>query len=154
MFRVFGLTVALLGCLLIASMLQGCGDSGTAKVAGTYELDKTAMKAAMQAEIDGIEDDMEKMGAAMMLGMIDMMSITITLNEDGSANGLMVMGGDEDPATGSWTLNGKAISITLAPEGDSNPETMSGTFDGDTIRLDAPEEEEMPFQMVFTRKAA
>lgn len=153
MFRVFGLTVALMGLFLIASMLQGCGDSAVSKAAGTYELDTAAMRTSMQAEIDKIEDQMEKMGASMMLGMIGEMSITITLNADGTANGVMVMAGEEDPATGSWTLEGNAISITMTPEGESTAETMTGTFEGDTIRLDAPGEE-MPFQMIFKRKAA
>lgn len=161
MIRTALVRVTLLISLFGFAVVGGCGDSkdsgdgartpaaATLNAAGTYSLDKEAVKAAMQAEIDKIEDPMEKMGASMMLGMIDMMSITITLNEDGTATGTMAMGGDEDPASGSWTLDGNVISITMASEGDS-PETMTGTFDGDTIRL-SDADDEMPFQMVFKR---
>ncbi len=151
MLRSMTLYFALLCCVAITSLLQGCGDSGVAKAAGTYELDTAAMRTAMQAEIDKIEDPMERMGASMMLGMLGEMSMTITLNADGTASGVVVIAGEEDPATGNWTLTGNNISITMGSEGESNPETMSGTYEGDTIRLDAPGDE-MPVQMVLKRK--
>lgn len=151
MLRSMTLFFALLCCVAITSLLQGCGDSGTAKAAGTYELDTAAMRTSLQAELDKIEDPMERMGASMMLGMLSEMSMTITLNADGTASGVVVMAGEEDPATGNWTLTGNNISITMGSEGESNPETMSGTYEGDTIRLDAPGDE-MPVQMVLKRK--
>ncbi|MFB3431937.1 MAG: hypothetical protein ABL309_13555 [Phycisphaerales bacterium] len=143
-------TTVVLISMLVISMLQGCAESPAARVAGTYELDTDAMKAAMQAEIDQMEDEMEKMGASMMLGMIDGMSMTLTLNEDGTASGVVVMNGEEDPASGTWTLDGDAISITMASEGGS-PEEVTGTLDGDTIRMPSPGGQ-MPIDMVFKRQ--
>ena len=156
MFRVVILTVALVCSMFAVSLLQGCSESvsAEARVAGTYELDAAAVKAAMQAEIDQIEDEMEKMGASMMMGMIDSMSITLTLNEDGTANGEMSMMGEATPASGTWTIDGDNITVTMAAEGDA-PEAMSGTVDGDTIRLSADDENaDMPFDLVFVRQAS
>jgi hypothetical protein len=144
--------MVLLCSMFVISMLQGCGESATARAAGTYELDTTAMKAAVQAEIDSMEDEMEKMAAGMMLGMLDGMSMTLTLNEDGTASGVVVMNGEEDPATGTWTLDGDSISITMESE-DTAAEEMTGTLEGDTIRLSNPGDE-MPFDMVFNRRAS
>jgi len=149
MIRTALLTIALLCAVFLTSMLQGCGDSSEASAAGTYSLDKAAMKTALQAEIDSIEDPMEKMGASMMLGMIDEMSMTLSLNQDGTASGVFVMADEEENVYGNWTLTGSNISISLAPEGDT-PETMAGTFNGDTIRLSDPDDD-TPFQMVFKR---
>jgi len=150
MIRTALLTITLFCAVFLTSMLQGCGDSSEASAAGTYELDKAAMKTALQAEIDSIEDPMEKMGASIMLDMIDAMSITLTLNQDGTASGVFLMGEDEDRASGNWTLTGSDISIALASEEGDTPETMAGTFNDDTIRLSDPDEDS-PFQMIFTR---
>lgn len=147
--------------LLVASMfcvasLASCGPS-TSSVAGTYELDKVAVKAAMQAEIDkqkesGEEDPMAGFGAAMAMGMIDSMSITMTLNADGTATMLMQMMGDTESAKGTWTLDGNKITVTAAAEGET-PEPATGTVSGDIITLKMPESGDQPFDMVFKKKA-
>lgn len=154
MLRVVSLTLVLFCSLFAVSLLQGCGEQASAesRVAGTYELDTDAAKAAMQAEIDQMEDEMEKMGATMMLGMIDSISMTLTLNEDGTANGEMTRDGEPNPATGTWTLDGDSITISMAAEGDE-PDAMSGTVDGDTIRMSG-DDAEMPFDLVFVRQAS
>lgn len=142
--------ITLVVALLSLVCLPGCGKSPEARAAGTYELDKQAMKDAVQAEIDQIEDPMERMGASMMMGMFDMFSVTITLNADGTASGISEMAGESEYVSGTWTLTDNRISLTLAEEGEE-PETMTGILDGDTIRIETPDEEEMPFDMIFRR---
>ncbi len=157
MIRIATLTMVLLCSVLITSLLQGCGDSGTAKAVGTYELDTAAMKTAMLAEIENTEDENEKMALGSMLGIIDATSMTITLNEDGTASvvmsGPMAVDDDEEHDSGTWTLTDQDISITMTSEGDDTSETITGTLEGDTIRLSSPDDE-MPFDMVFNRRAS
>ncbi len=150
MFRHTTLILTLLTSLLMLTSLQGCGKSPMAKAAGTYELDKEAVKTAMQAEIEKIEDPMEKSMASGALGMVDAMSMTMTLNADGTATAATTGMPGAGTASGTWTLEGSTITITMAQEGE-NPDTISGTLSGDVITL-SPPEEEMPFDMVFKRK--
>lgn len=156
MFRVVILTVALVCSMFAVSLLQGCSESvsAEARVAGTYELDAAAVKAAMQAEIDQIEDEMARGVASMALKRFDRMSATVTLNEDGTANSEESRGGEPTLATGTWTLDGDTITITMAAEG-GEPRSMSGSIDGDTMRLSADDENaDMPFELVFIRQAS
>lgn len=141
--------------VLCLAWLAGCGSS-MGSVAGTYELDKEKIKAAAQEEIEKQKDSedntgMGGFGAAMVLGMIETMNITMTLNDDGTATMVADMMGQKDTATGTWTLNGKNISITAKPEGEPE-ETMTGTVDGDTITLKGEHDDDMPFDMVFRKK--
>lgn len=147
--RQFSLRLSLFLALLTLILLPGC-ESAMDRAAGSYDLDKTQVKAAMQKEIDKLEDPAEKAQMSMMMGMIDAFSMTLTLNADGTATGEMGMGGDSQDATGTWTINGDQVSVTLAAEGEE-PETMSGTLSGDTLKFDPPEEEDVPFDLVFTR---
>ena len=156
MSRVTSLAVVLLCAMLAASLRGGCAASASPvpEVAGTYELDREAVKAAMQAEIELIEDEEERWDALTIMGTIDMMSITLTLNQDGTANGEMTMFDEAHPASGTWTLDGGTLTVIVAPEGDEAA-TMIGTVDGDTIRLSVEDEDEdMPFDLVFVRRDA
>ena len=138
-------------CCLAMLQLSGCSKAGS-NVAGTYELDKESIKAAMQAEIDKIEDPAEKMGAGMMMGMIDALNMTMTLNDDGSATLKMEGMGEMSEATGTWTVNGNQITVTAAEEGEE-PEPANGTIDGDTITLSLENNDsDMPFDLVFKKK--
>ncbi len=153
MTRSFALVAALLFTVLTTALLQGCGSS-TAKAAGTYELDKEAMKASMQAEIDKIEDEGEKMMAGMMMGMVDGMTMTFVLNEDGTVDASTTVMGQVDSAKGTWTLKGSTITFTMTETDAGDPETMTGTLKGDSIELNSPDEDEMPFNLVFNKKKA
>ncbi len=155
MFRVLVLTVALLGSLLIASMLQGCGDSGVARAAGTYEIDKAAIKAELQKEIEKIEDPNEKYMATNILGGIDgMPSMTFTLAKDGTLEATTVMMGMTDTAKGNWSISGSTVTFRMTETGTNDPDEMTGTLKGDRIELNAPEGEETPFKLIFKRKKA
>jgi hypothetical protein len=137
--------------LLCAATLPGCTDP-KAKAAGTYEVDKAAIKAAAEAEIKAKgENDPDSMGAAMMLGMIDAMVMTMTLNVDGTAKMQTSVMGQTDTESGTFTISGKTITIRVASEGES-AEPLTGTISDDTITLNPPKDQEMPFDLVFRKK--
>lgn len=138
--------------VLSAVILTAC--SGSANVAGTYEIDKEAMKQGM-AEAAKTADPNEpgaEFAASMMQGMIDNMSITLTLETNGSAKIVTQMMGQSDTATGTWTLDGKTISITAGVEG-KDAATMKGTVSGSTITMHPEKDQGMPSNMVFKKKA-
>ncbi len=151
MSRTVYFTMLLLCACVLTGALSGCGQSAEAAAAGVYELDKERIKEEMQAQIDAMEDETEQAEAQMGLAFIEMMSMTLTLNEDGSASGVMSMMGESDHATGSWTIDGSQIAITLAGEGEE-PETMSGTLAGDTLELEPDDDGMMPFNLVFRKR--
>lgn len=144
-------------CLTLSciAILSGCGASESS-VAGNYELDKEAVKAAAKAEMekqskseDG--DDMAAFGATMMLGMIETMEMNLNINADGTATMIMSGMGESETSTGKWMLDGKKITFNVNQE-DGTIETISGTVSGDTITMDSKEEEDAPFDMVFKKK--
>ena len=100
--------------------LAGCGGS----VEGTYKLDKTEMKTAMEAEVAKLPADqqgMAKLGAA----MLDAMDMTLELQAGGKAKLKTTMPSFEkdQPAKtkdqdGSWKMDGEAIVID---NGDGKP---------------------------------
>ncbi|MFG0251751.1 MAG: hypothetical protein ACF8NJ_02620 [Phycisphaerales bacterium JB038] len=149
------LLFSLLAALLTLTCLQGCGESPMAQAAGTYELDKATVKAAMQAEIEKTEDAQKKAELTMGLGMVDLMTMNLILEAEGAASLEMAIQApgmsDSQNLTGTWTLDGATISITMAEEGDE-PETVTGTLRDDVVTLTLPEEEGMPFDLVFNRK--
>ncbi len=150
--RLVVVMVAMLA-MLSAGVLQGCSDP-KAKVAGTYELDKAAVKASAEAKAKAEGPNSDAAAAAgMMAGMIDAMNMSVTLNVDGTASMAMSMMGQSETASGTWTLDGSAISITANKTGEA-PETISGTVSGDSITLKSPEGQQMPFDMVFKKKKA
>ena len=65
-----------------------------------------------------------------MLAALAGAGMTLTLNEDGTAQSLSTAADNVTPATGTWTQNGDALSITLGGT------ERTGTFDGATLTLD------------------
>lgn len=148
-------TLSILGLLLASALLlNGCGGVSESSVAGVYEIDKAAIKAAAEAEMKKEQDPNDPMagfGASMMMGMIDSMNMTMTLNADKTATMVVSAMGQSDTATGTWSLSGSEITVTVASPGDT-AEPVTGTVDGDTITLTPPSEEDMPFDLVFKKK--
>ena len=143
--------VILVVALACAVQLPGCSDP-KANVVGTYEVDKTALKAAAEAEIKAKgENDASAMGAAMILGMIDAMTMTMTLNADGTVAMTMSAMGDTKTTPGTWTISGNTISLTTTKPGGS-PEASTGTVSGDTITVKPPKGQKVPFDLVFHKK--
>lgn len=155
------LTVAASMVLMLTLLaMPGCAQSAeesqataaAASAAGTWELDRDAIREAMQLEIDQIEDPMEKAGAAMMMGMIDAMSMVIVLRPDGTCTGTMTMMGETDESTGTWAVSGNVITISMLND-DGEMEEMSGPLEGDMFEL-VDSAEESPMRMVFRRAAS
>lgn len=154
MIRTLTITFAVLSALITASLLQGCG-SPTAKAAGTYTLDKAAIKAELQKKIESIEDPSEKYEATVRLGGIDdFPTMSFVLAEDGTLEAKTVMMGMTDTTKGSWSISGSTVTFRMTDTGANDPDEMTGTLRGDSIELNSPNGEEMPFRMIFTRTKA
>ena len=150
MHRPLSSITSLIALLLLVVVQSGC--SGEADISGTYDLDKAAVKAAMEAEMKAKGEDKDPM-AAFAMGMIESMNVSMTLNADGTASMQMSMMGEAQTASGTWTRSGKSITVTMAEPGET-PTPANGTIDGDTITLKPPEGQDMPFDMVFKKKKA
>lgn len=155
MIRTITITLAILCSLITATLLQGCGDSGVAKAAGTYELDRDAIKAELQKEIEKIDDPSEKYMATNILGGIDDMPLmTFVLAKDGTLEATTVMMGMTDTAKGNWSISGSTVTFRMTDTGENDPDEMTGNLKGERIELNPPDGEEMPFKMIFKRKKA
>lgn len=152
--RLSNLAAAPFAALLCLALLTGCAQS-RAEVAGVYELDKERIAAAMRTAFEADEEMKNNpLADVMMNAMLEAMSMTLTLEADGSATVVTKgMGPESPPATGTWSLSGTTVTISAAEPG-KEPDPISGTVEGDTITLHTPPDEEMPFELVFTRQEA
>ena len=120
--------------------LSACG-SDSSDAAGTYTLDKTAMKALLE----------EKMGPG-SAAMLERMNIEVTLNADGS----FAVKADEDGkggAKGTWELDGTKLLVTTTHqngEKEEKPETLTGKLEGDVITFRP--KKDMPFDLILKKK--
>lgn len=155
MFRFATLTLVLLCSVLTTSLLQGCGDSATSRAAGTYELDRAAIKSALQAKIDETDDPTEQyMNTQFMQGIDEMPMMTFTLSKDGTFEATSELGSGDDDASGTWTLEDSTITFEMTETDTGDPDRMTGTLTGDTIKLNPPDGEMMPFNLLFKKKKA
>lgn len=121
-----------------------------ADLAGTWTLETDRI---MELNPDlapaGATDEMIAMIAKQMASM----TMSITLNADGSASSAaeMPMMGEKMNAAGSWELDGMNVSISMKKEGEEEPETIKGSVDGDRLVL-ASEEEGPMKSMSFKRQ--
>mgnify|MGYP006272503897 FL=1 len=121
-----------------------------ADAAGTYELDNEAIQSDFQQRLDEMEEGPEKIGAQMAAGMISSMQMTIALNEDGTASVNTTMMGQTDQSPATWSISGETITLTVTPE-NGEPDTATGTLEGDTLTLDPPDGQNMPIDLVFNK---
>ena len=132
---------------LCAFAFTACGGGS---IAGTYQLDKEALK-KMAAQESGDADKLEDAARKMMDAMFDKMEGTMELNADGTASvkfAMPPMG--EQAFTGSWKADGNKVTITAKGE-NGKEESKTGTFADGAITI----EEEMgpkKMTMVFRRK--
>lgn len=64
------------------------------------------------------------------------MQMDLTLGEDGKANGVTVVdGGDEKGVSGTWTLDGDTVSVTMKSESDEAAKTATGKIEGEFLVL-------------------
>lgn len=138
-----------------AMALHGCGKATAPSHAGTWELDTQLMKDAMAAEIAAIEDPEERrameMGMAVMGStMLEQLSMTLTLDPDGSASVTSATMGDSETLRGTWSAEGNLLVIVMEQDGESRP--ASARVDGDTLELLPPEADDMPFRMIMRKR--
>jgi len=139
----------------LALILAGCGgeDAG-GSVAGTYELVKD------QALLDGVKavashdtGAASEEALAQIQSMVDGMSMTLQLKEDGTfeVNGTM---GEEMSASGTWKEEGSEVVLTTTHENGKKreePDIVRFTREGTSLRM-PKNEKDQPFDMVLQRK--
>lgn len=138
--------------VMLVGLISGCGASPMEKVAGTYNIDREAVKKDLQARIDASTDDMQKAQLSFALGMIDEMGFAIMLAANGTVSARVSMMEQESTANGTWTLNGDAISITLKGENEATGNTIHGTVSGNTIMLSPTSDQPMPVGMTLIKQ--
>jgi hypothetical protein len=117
-------TLATIVLLLLA--LSACG-GGNSHAVGVYRLDGAAFADAMMGGAGANQPEMKAIRDTMVKGIEG----SIELKADGTATMRMkmsMMGADRsDDSTGTWKLNGNAVSIT-AKEKDGKEETRTATL--------------------------
>ena len=144
-FLFLGAAAALL-CLLL---VPGC-DSEMETAAGTYALDKDGVKESIRAK--GEAEGVSTQEVNMALAMIDEMSMQMTLNADGTATTSTSMMGQTQSASGTWTISDGTVTVTMAEEG-SDGQSITGKLSGDSLEMEPAPDSEMPFKMVFKKRA-
>jgi hypothetical protein len=113
---------------------------------GTYEIDKDAVKKAIEAEIAKMPKEKQAMAKG-MAKMFESMKIEMKLEKGGKAtmNTEMSFGGKtkKDNEAGTWKVEGKKITLAFKKK----PKTCD--IDGSKITCT---EKGMPFPMVFKKK--
>jgi len=89
----------------------------------------------MLAQIEEADDPDELPNQAMIMGMFEALTFTITLNEDGTATALYGSDGDPDNLAGTWSRDGDRLRVTLGHPGYDNDDELSGTIGDGFIRL-------------------
>lgn len=140
--------------VLVAIVFAGCSGSGdesgtsnataggeaeAANLAGTYVLDRDAMKAQVQTRIEATEDPQTITNLQMTQGAIDAMEMVLTLHEDGTLSGDSVTLGRQFTLGGTWRVNGDSITIEMSAN-DQEPKPYPGQLTGDRIRLEPSSE--------------
>ena len=141
--------------LISAVALSGCGQSDVTRYAGTWELDTAIVKAAIEAEIASMEDDEERqaMEAGMALmgsRMLEALSITLVLHDDGTAVSTTRMMGESETVTGSWSASDDILTIEMTDNGES--QAIRGRIEDDLLELLPGDDEELPFPMVLRKQ--
>jgi len=138
----------MLGILFIA----GCGGS-SGGIAGTWELDRTAMSQAFQRSLEtsgiGIPPEARQMIAA----MVESMDWTVTLDENGAAAFRIEEDGSVLETSGGWTLDGSILKIEYFDHRDRTVELI-GVVTGGQITLEASDTDAPPIVMTRSKRAA
>lgn len=125
--------------VVLLSLVQGCGSSSDATLAGHWEIDREAVTNELTERLEQSDDPMEIGMARMVIGMVSGMDWRISINDDGTLSLTMEEPGTSLSATGQWSLQGSAVTIEYVDERDRKA-VMTGTLEGERIRLDPFEE--------------
>ena len=139
--------------LPLALLLGGCGGKPS-KAEGTYELDKSAfVEQGLKTMIDSgrIPARARDFGKR----QLERVSTTLELKPDGTfVNLVEIAGYKKHTYTGDWTQTGAKIELQQTQaDGEDKEDSMTGTLDGDILRL-IHEEKGVPFAYPMRRRSA
>lgn len=123
----------------LISLVQGCGSSSDATLAGHWEIDREAVTNELTERIEQSDDPMEIGLARMAIGMVSGMDWRISMHDDGTLSLITEEDDNSLRAKGEWSLQGKAVNIEYVDERDRKS-AMTGTLEGERIRIDPFEE--------------
>lgn len=154
--------------VIVLPTLVGCsGDAGgdslvgapasiqqrdAAKVAGTYQLDKEALRTVILSQRPAgtpVEGPAAEASVKMIDQMLDGMAGSISLDADNSCQMTMAMMGQEKSLIGSWRLDGERLAITASEQG-MGEETRLAKFAGGIITIEQESNGQL-MSMQFTR---
>lgn len=112
----------------------------TPSFVGTWRLDSQKMlemnrKTFASMLPPDMPEEARAMAQEQMAEMFTQLKLEIVLTEDGKANAVMEtpampgMEQKEEPATGTWSVEGREVTISLKGEDDDEAEAQSGTYE-------------------------
>ena len=133
--------------------VEGTWVMDTAQFASDFEKAMREQAASADSEVPA------EMLDAMIQGQVERMRsarMTLTIASGGTWSGEFSGMDREEPgsASGTWTQEGDTLTIVTTHEDGEpkdEPETMTGTFAGNQIRVNLPDAD-MAIQMVFNRE--
>lgn len=138
--------IALLAAAVMSlSLMAGCGESNTPAEP------ETAAVTEATAEPEAVGAAGTWNGISMSIGDETMVfaevggTLTLELDEDGTAEMTMAAEGDSNSVSGTWEQDGDDLSLVI----DGDPATA--VIDGDTLILDASANSDGSALMVFER---
>lgn len=143
----------LAGSLSVVALLMAACSGGSA--AGTYELDKSAMKDAILAAMPA-DAKANKETAAMAESMAGNMHSTVELKAGGEAtmNIKMELPGGmkiDESAGGTWKLAGNKLTLTLKDNKGGKEESKTAEYANGSFTIEETEGP-MKMKMTFRRK--
>lgn len=139
--------LAVIVCLSLSCFTSCGGAALAADVVGIYELDKSAVRAALLSSIPA-EARKEKMATDMVDTVVSGMSAVIELKVDGSMH---IHGqGKDAQATGSWKLDGSNLTL-VTKRNDGREELQTAPYRNGAFALDLNEGGQT-IQVKFKRK--
>jgi hypothetical protein len=139
--------VAVFVLITLVVQVGGCAASARSEVAGVYDLDSSAVLELAAGGVDAVEDPGEKLAMGMALTMLQRLTVSLHLEEDGTA----YVRGLEPERTGSWSVSGETVTALLGTEGDDADRYEATLRDGRLV-VPAGGATELPFELVFERR--
>lgn len=140
--------------VLLSLGLVGCGGNAEKRLIGKWELDVDSVKDAAKSEAG------DNPGAAIAMGMMDSMKVTLEFKEDNKMTASFSFGGMSKSQNGTWeVVSSSGNDVTIKTEvknsqtGKTDVDEGSLTFiDDDTIETSPPAGSKMNVgKMTFRR---
>lgn len=124
----------------LLALLASCSKAGS-DVAGTYQLDTTAIEAAMKTEMEkemaSMSAEERTMAEGFLSTMVEAMAGSeFKLNPDNTWESKFTMAGSDTVEKGTWELKGDKITFTTTePERGPDADKNVATFEDGTISM-------------------